>query len=132
MNGRQRSETKEKFWREHVAAYQRSKLSVRRYCEQAGLKEPSFYGWRRELARRDAVRPVAKHDADRVRKAQSVKPTRQRRTAPGNWIQLKLAQPSSVTGIEIVLQQGTLVRLSGPVNRQALAEVLDVLEGRRC
>src|SRR6516162_6113149 len=42
----------EQFWQEAVAAWQKSGLSVRAFCAGRGLAEPSFYSWRRELARR--------------------------------------------------------------------------------
>jgi hypothetical protein len=44
--------TKEQFWREAVAAWQKSRQSVRAFCAARALAEPSFYSWRRELARR--------------------------------------------------------------------------------
>jgi transposase len=31
---------------------------VRAFCERRRLSEPSFYAWRRELAKRDAQRPA--------------------------------------------------------------------------
>jgi len=34
--------------------WQRSGLSVRAFCEQQDLSQPSFYAWRRTLAERDA------------------------------------------------------------------------------
>ena len=44
---------RDRFWREVLARYGASGLSVRAFCVQAGLSEPSFYAWRRTLARRD-------------------------------------------------------------------------------
>jgi len=52
--GRRKPEI-EKQWREHVEACAQSKLGVREYCRAHGLRENSFYGWRRELARRDGA-----------------------------------------------------------------------------
>ena len=49
------SAAKERIWRQHVSRHGRSKLTVRDYCAQAGISEPSFYAWRSELARRDSV-----------------------------------------------------------------------------
>jgi hypothetical protein len=40
---------RERLWREAVAAWQSSGLNVRHYCQQLGLRETSFYYWRREL-----------------------------------------------------------------------------------
>ncbi len=50
---KQRSGEREAFWREQVRRQAASRLSVRRFCEEKGLSEPSFYAWRRTLAQRD-------------------------------------------------------------------------------
>src|SRR5271154_5189269 len=49
-----RSQAKERTWRADVERQRRSKLTVRDFCADAGISEPSFYAWRRELARRDS------------------------------------------------------------------------------
>jgi len=49
-----RSIEKEEFWRLVLSEYGSFDGSVRDYCRREGLSENSFYGWRRELARRDA------------------------------------------------------------------------------
>src|SRR5262245_38679283 len=49
---------REQTWRERVAGWKRSGQSVRAYCATHGLREPSFYFWRRTLAERDRGRPV--------------------------------------------------------------------------
>lgn len=53
---------RENFWREQVGAWRvdveraeragRAAISVREFCRGRGLREPSFYFWRRELSRR--------------------------------------------------------------------------------
>jgi hypothetical protein len=43
---------KEQFWREAVAAWQKSGQSVRAFCAARALAEHSFYSCRRELAHR--------------------------------------------------------------------------------
>ena len=48
-----RSGEREAVWRGHVDRQTSSGLSVRRFCEENGLSEPSFYAWRRRLAERD-------------------------------------------------------------------------------
>src|SRR5262245_49848001 len=50
---------REGFWREQVQRQVASGLSVRRFCEQRGLSEASFYAWRRTLARRDEAAAAA-------------------------------------------------------------------------
>jgi transposase-like protein len=54
---------REAFWREHVGAWRdeleraeragREPVTVREFCRGRGLREPSFYFWRRELSRRE-------------------------------------------------------------------------------
>jgi len=53
-----RTRNKEARWRRIVRGHAKSRLSIRAYCDQRGVKEPAFYWWRRELARRDAVPPA--------------------------------------------------------------------------
>jgi transposase-like protein len=44
-----RDTVKEKYWRDQVARWQKSGLSVRAFCAERGVVETSFYAWRREL-----------------------------------------------------------------------------------
>lgn len=48
-----RSSQREAFWRGEVGRQATSGLSVRRFCQERGLSEPSFYAWRRTLQERD-------------------------------------------------------------------------------
>lgn len=49
-----RSAEKETSWRVHVGWQASSGVSVRSYCRQQAISEPSFRWWRREIRRRDA------------------------------------------------------------------------------
>ena len=49
----QRDLAKERQWRRILRRWRSSGLSVREFCDWQGLSEPSFYAWRRELAKRD-------------------------------------------------------------------------------
>jgi transposase len=49
---------RERFWRAHVGAWQRSGLTQREYCRRQGLTEWSFSDWKRRLARRSPA-PVS-------------------------------------------------------------------------
>jgi hypothetical protein len=85
-------------------------MSVRAWCRKHRVKEVAFYWWRRELARRDAERPVS--------------------FVPVHVSEDQLAEQGCP--IEIVLTGGRCVRISGRVDRQALADVLAVLEEQAC
>jgi hypothetical protein len=73
-----RDRGKERFWRRAVRRWQRSGLGVRAFCAAESLSEPSFYGWRRELARRDheaSAHVAARFVPIRVRSDVDVAPT---------------------------------------------------------
>ena len=54
-----RIKKREAWWRRVVAGHAGSGMSIRAYCAQHGVKDPAFYWWRAELARRDAARSAA-------------------------------------------------------------------------
>lgn len=117
--GKERSKSKEAFWRGLVGQHPRSGLTIREFCRKHGQRETAFYFWRRELARREAARPT---DAQ----------TRQSRMA---FLPVQVAAEDAASSggrIEIVLAGGPRVHVAAPVDRQALADVLAVLEARGC
>jgi hypothetical protein len=54
MARKSRDPALERAWRERVARWAASGLSVRAFCRQQGLIETSFYYWKRELRAREA------------------------------------------------------------------------------
>jgi hypothetical protein len=106
MADRRHSAAKEQFWRQAIARQAWSKLSVRRFCEQEGLSEASYYTWRRELARRDRV-------------AAQVSQT---------FLPLEIV-PQAIAAIEIVLPDGLLVRVRPGFDRQTLGQIMTLLAG---
>jgi transposase-like protein len=46
---------KEQQWRSAVQEWQKSGQSIRDYCRAHGLRESTFYFWRRELVRRGSA-----------------------------------------------------------------------------
>jgi hypothetical protein len=103
---------KESKWRRHVMAQAASGQSVRAYCRGRGISEQGFHWWRRELARRDTVKPAG---------AAAFVPVEVTGTP--------VAASASAGAVEIVLPGDRRVRVMGPVDRQQLADVLVVLEG---
>jgi hypothetical protein len=45
---------KVEFWRWVLVEFERSGVSVREFCRQEGILEPSFYSWRKKIAQLDA------------------------------------------------------------------------------
>jgi hypothetical protein len=104
---------KEQFWRDHLRRWQRSRLSVRAYCAQHHLAEPSFYAWRRTLAR---LRPGT------------------RAPAPLTFVPLPLTPqtPAPAPLLEVVLRNGRRLRLDPGVPAAVVRDLLAVLEEVPC
>ena len=48
---------REQFWRDTIAAFAASDLSVRAFCRERGLHEKPFYTWRKNLGLSPVDRP---------------------------------------------------------------------------
>ncbi|HUU22825.1 MAG TPA: transposase [Phycisphaerae bacterium] len=117
-----RGKDREAFWRGMVQGQASSRLSVRAYCRRHDLHESAFYAWRRKLARRGAC-TAELAGGERA----AFVPVRV--SAEGE--RPEPALPGEGGLIEIVLADGRRVAVVGPVDREALAAVLSVLEGGR-
>lgn len=110
---KERSSSKERFWRRMVRQWRSSGLSVRAFCAEQGLSEPSFYAWRRTLAERDAATvrfvPLTVTPAPR-----SVS-----------------ADDGSAGALELVLEAGRRLRIGPGFDGPTLARLLALLEEGR-
>ena len=106
-------------WQDVVERWRESGQSVRAFCRAEGLREWTFYFWRRKLA----------HRGHRAQRQPGIR-------SPGaTFLPVKLVRDDpggAAPGIEIVLPHGRVVRVRAGFDRQALAEVLAVLEARPC
>lgn len=114
-SGIRRDGKKEAFWRRLVLGHSGSGLTIRDWCGRHGVKEPAFYWWRTRLAQRDAEAPA-------------FVPVRVVNSATATQLKHQAEPHAGSGGIEIVLGGGQRIRLCGRVDRQALADVLAVLE----
>lgn len=90
---------REVFWREQVGAWRveveraeragREPITVREFCRSRGLREPSFYFWRRELAGRLGT-PTARRELAAVFAPVTVRPAPAKATEPAP-IELEIA-----------------------------------------
>ena len=55
MSTKQKESKKDQrqFWQMAIETWQSSGLSIRQFCKQEGLSEPSFYSWRKRLTQVD-------------------------------------------------------------------------------
>jgi hypothetical protein len=90
-------------WAEHIAAQQRSGISVKQFCKERGLTEYSFYAWRKRLWKKDQVRFALVERRG----------TRQERPAEA--------------ALELVLTTGERLRIGAGVDGATLRAVLDAL-----
>ncbi|QEL15582.1 IS66 family insertion sequence element accessory protein TnpA [Limnoglobus roseus] len=58
---------REQFWRDTVAAFATSGLSVRAFCAARGLPEKRFYTWRKALGLSPVGRPASPSDVPPAR-----------------------------------------------------------------
>lgn len=96
-------ENREKYWREQVAAHERSGLSVKRFCEQQKVTEQSFYVWRKRLRNQQVMR-FALVDTEVAR-----------------------SQASAESGLELVLPTGERLRIGASFDPATLRKVLEAL-----
>jgi hypothetical protein len=128
--GKSRDRRREARWRRIIREQGRSGLSVREFCSRGKLTETAFYFWRRELRRRrveDSTR-WAEQEQRRPRK----RPVGARPVGRAAFVPVTVAQDVVAHAhgrLEIELSGGRRVHVAAPVDRQALADVLAVLEG---
>jgi hypothetical protein len=127
MAGRQRDRAKERHWRRHLAAWQRSGQSVRAYCTAKGLAQPAFYAWRRVLAQRGATPSSPDNHATRTGTAAAG------RDATPAFVPVSLVADAAVApAIEIVLREQRVVRVATGFEVETLRQVVVALEGLPC
>jgi hypothetical protein len=115
-----RNHGKERFWRRVVGQWRRSGQTVRAFCGEQGLSEPSFYAWRRIIAERDQQsRCGRRRDGNGQDNKQPV------------FVPVRVAAASSGP-LEVVLGQGRVVRVGSGFDAVTLRQLLAVLEGPPC
>jgi transposase len=104
---------REPYWRLIVARWKRSGLSARAFCRAEGVNEPMFYWWRKELIRRDQLKPKPAFLPVRV---------------------LDDKPQSPMGNVEIVLANGRCVRVGVGFDPHTLVRVVELLEdgGQSC
>ena len=139
-----RDPAKEKYWRQVLRQWRRSGLTGRDFCAQQGLGEPSFYAWRREIARRNqeqvrATRktPLGTRLPRGVRVPTELAVSLARRQSPGaakpSFVKLAIAadttQPSA---IEVIVGPGRRLRVRPGFDVDLLRQLLRLLEEPSC
>lgn len=112
----------EQLWRQRLAQWRRSGLTIRRFCEQHGLSQPSFYAWRRELLRRDSRHAAAVA-------APTVPPAT-------TFVPVQVVPAPVPSPLELVLGGGRILRVAPGFDTDTLRRLLATLdaaaEGSSC
>ena len=117
---------KERFWRRQLKQWRRSGLTIREYCAEHGLSEPSLYSWRRVIAARDQERSAVR--AGRARR----EPGDGRVKEAPAFVPVHVVAPLAAPALEIVLHPGRVVRVPSGFDAATLRQLLAVLEEPSC
>ena len=98
-----RTDARDEYWRERIAAQERSGRSVQQFCKEQGLNYPSFYYWRKRLRQKTPVRFALVETAG------------------------ALQHNSSEQCLELVLPTGERLRIGAGVDAAVLRRVLEAL-----
>jgi len=100
---------KERFWRDMVRRWRHSGQTVRAFCAEHGLSEPSFYSWRRIIAERDQPGDAPKD-------------------LPA-FVPVRVAPDSAATSVlEVVAGPGRVIRVPVGFDAATLRNLLVVVE----
>jgi transposase len=126
MANRQRDAVRERHWRQLIARWGRSGQTIRDFCWQQQISEPSFYLWRRTLAERDRRTAAASpRTRDRDSRQAASEPT---------FVPVRVLADSAAAAdrIEVVLCNGRTLRVGWDFDPPALRQLLDLLEDEPC
>ncbi len=117
-----------KLWRNRIERQRKSGLTVAAFCRQEGVSSATFYGWKRKLRGGTPLRPkrnTRSRSAEAVASAVGNAPEARGQAA---FLQLPLAPVHTNPWIELVLAEGTIIRVPQQ-NMAALHTVLQALGG---
>ena len=93
---------KEQFWRYMLHLWQSSGQTIRAFCQAQRLSEPSFYAWRRIIAKREQQQPA--------------------------FVPVRVTPPPTTSiPLELVLASGCVVRVPPGFDADTLRQLLAVL-----
>lgn len=116
---------KEKRWRRLLRQWQRSGLTGRDFCAAHGLSEPSFYAWRRAIARRD-LEPTTPLPSGTL-------PSARRVAGDPAFLEVTLAAGTAAPStIDVIVGPGRLLRVGLGFDADLLRRLVRVLEEPAC
>jgi len=129
----QRDPAKERFWRRLLRLWRRSGLTGREFCAEHRVSEPSFYAWRRELARRDQQKATTPKRTAASVAAPSVVRQESASSATPAFVKLSVAAAAAVPPvIEVVVAERRLLRVRPGFDAELLRQLVRLLEEPAC
>jgi len=125
------------YWRSVFERYADSGLSIRRFCQDNGISQSTFFAWRKRLSKET---PLANSDradtSDRNRgdkhTSSSARRDDQQAASPGtSFVAVKLPVVSESTEsepIEVVHPLGYVVRVASGANLDCLPRIFQILD----
>ena len=121
---RQRNAAKEQYWRRLFRQWRRSGLSVRDFCDEQGVSQPSFYSWRREIERRDGQPRASNAPSSALADAEHATPA---------FIKLGIEDGAfNASVIDVVLSERRLLRVRPGFDEDLLRQLVRLLEEPSC
>jgi transposase-like protein len=127
------------YWEDVVRRWGDGGRSVRSLCRAEGVRESAFYFWRRRLSGRNGrVAPGhGKRAPSRIRmpSVTSSEPPSPPPSATPSFLPVRFVgdrPAATASGLEILLAHGRTLRVFPGFDRQALVDVLAVLEAPSC
>jgi hypothetical protein len=108
MARRQRDPVKEAYWRKVLKRFSASGFSVREFCQRERLTESAFYAWRRTIGERDG---------------KSI-------SGPAFLPAVVTRESTDDTSIALELASGCVLRISGAMATEQLADLIVALQSR--
>ena len=115
--GAPRDYGKERFWRRLLRLCRRSGRTIRAFCAEHQVSEPSFFAWRRTIAQRDELQHPAQADSAAVA-----------------FVPLRVVPtpaPEPARPFEVVLEDDRVVRVPVGFDVPSLRQLLAILEEER-
>jgi hypothetical protein len=111
---------KEQFWRDMLQRWHRSRQTIRDFCAEHHLSEPSFYAWRTTIAQRDKAKASpAKASSPPSPDGENLPAFVPVHVRPAN---------TTVASLELVVGTGRVVRIPTGFDADTLRHLLAVLE----
>ena len=105
------------YWKEMLDRQADSGMSIRQFCAEERVSEPSFYGWRKKLrgSTKDVRRPPI---------------ASRRRDSDNGQLFVPVKVLNSAPALEIIHPLGYRIQMTGEVNPAALRHVIETLDER--